>query len=107
MAATAHGKAWVTPPCADRPAGAAAPAGLPQRWQNRAPRVSGARHAAQAAPSSGAPQLEQNFPEAAEPQAGHADESALGELGVVIGAKSSADDQHDSRGLVRVTSARF
>lgn len=37
-------------------------AGVPQRWQNFAPGVSAAPHAAQVAPASGAPQLEQYFP---------------------------------------------
>lgn len=43
-------------------------AGVPQRWQNLAPAVSGAPHALQVAPASDAPQLEQNRPLAGLPQ---------------------------------------
>jgi hypothetical protein len=52
-------------------AGVSAPAGDPQRWQNLAPGVSGAPHAAQVAPASGAAQFEQNFPVAEAPHEGH------------------------------------
>ncbi|HVZ76984.1 MAG TPA: hypothetical protein VG818_03285 [Gemmatimonadaceae bacterium] len=61
MAATAHGSALPDP----SDAGAVAPTAVPQRWQNFAPGESGVRQEAQAAPASGAPQLEQNFPDAA------------------------------------------
>ena len=59
-------------------------AGVPQRWQNLAPGVRDAPHAAHAAPASGAPQLEQNFPLAGLPQDAHvvvpsADEGETGE----------------------------
>jgi hypothetical protein len=46
-----------------------------------APGVSGARQAEHAAPARGAPQLAQNFPDAAEPQEGQV-------TGEVIGVKS-------------------
>jgi hypothetical protein len=93
IAATAHGRAF-EPPSA-RPA-AAAPAGVPQRWQNLAPGVRGARQDEHAAPASGAPQLAQNFPSATAPQDGHgADETGGGVAGEagegegeVIGVKS-------------------
>lgn len=68
MAATAQGSALPTPDCRSPDI---APAGAPQRWQNFAPAVSGARHAPQTAPCSGAPQLAQNFPDAAAPHDGH------------------------------------
>jgi hypothetical protein len=48
----------------------AAPAGVPQRWQKRAPTVSGAAQLPQVAPASAVPQLEQNLPDAAVPQEG-------------------------------------
>ncbi len=38
------------------------PTAVPHRWQNRAPGDSAARQAAQLAPSSGVPQLEQKRP---------------------------------------------
>jgi hypothetical protein len=60
--AIAQGSAPAKPRCS---VGRSAPAGVPQRWQNFAPAVSGAPHAAQFAAASVAPQLEQNFPEAA------------------------------------------
>jgi hypothetical protein len=46
------------------------PAGVPQRWQKRAPGVRGAAQLAQVAPASAVPQLEQNRPVAAAPQVG-------------------------------------
>jgi hypothetical protein len=71
IAATAHGSALLVPRSDAVAGGAAAPAGVPQRWQNFAPAVSDARQAVHWAPASGAPQLEQNFPEAVALQAGH------------------------------------
>ena len=65
-----------------------APAGAPQRWQNFAPGVSGARHELQAAPCNGAPQFAQNFPNAAAPHDVHvlaAIGGGRGDEGVVIG----------------------
>ena len=60
-----------------------APAGVPQRWQNRAPGVSGAAQLAQVAPASAVPQLEQKRPVAAAPQEGQGragEEEAEGEV---------------------------
>jgi hypothetical protein len=57
------------------------PAGVPHRWQKRAPGVSGAAQLPQTAPASAVPQLEQKRPVAAAPQDGQ--EVALGEEGVV------------------------
>jgi hypothetical protein len=54
-----------------RGAVAAAPAGVPHRWQNLAPGVSGAEHAPHVAPASDAPQFEQNLPTVSAPQVGH------------------------------------
>lgn len=75
MAVTAHGStggdACAGAPCpGESPeleplgaaAAAAADAGAPHLWQNLAPGVSEAPQLAHAAPLSGAPQLEQNFP---------------------------------------------
>ena len=66
MAATDQGKA------VDIPVGRAAglPAGVPHRWQNLAPGVSGARQAAHAAPCRGAAQFAQKFPVPSVPQLG-------------------------------------
>src|SRR5512133_3673842 len=69
-AATAHGSALANP--RDR-AAEGAPAGVPQRWQKRAPGVSDAEQVAQVAPASAVPQLEQNRPEAGAPHAGQRD----------------------------------
>src|SRR5512138_1934103 len=62
IAATAHGRADPSPRStgrARRDSDAVAVAGVPQRWQNLAPGVSGVWQAAHCAPASGAPQLEQ------------------------------------------------
>jgi hypothetical protein len=67
MAATAHG---ITLPSPGARAEPLVPAGVPQRWQKRAPGVSGAAQLAHAAPASAVPQLEQNRPVAAAPQVG-------------------------------------
>jgi hypothetical protein len=67
MAATAHG---ITLPNPGARAEVLVPAGVPQRWQKRAPGVSGAAQPAHAAPASAVPQLEQNRPVAAAPQVG-------------------------------------
>jgi hypothetical protein len=67
MAATAHG---ITLPNPGARAEVPVPAGVPQRWQKRAPGVSGAAQLAHAAPASAVPQLEQNRPVAAAPQVG-------------------------------------
>src|SRR5687767_11967497 len=62
MAANAHGRAVAPRDSAPPAAGAAAPAARPQRWQNLAPGVSGARQPPQSAPSTGAPHCAQNRP---------------------------------------------
>jgi hypothetical protein len=66
MAATAHG----SPDVNERLEMGAAPAGVPQRWQNRAPEVSVVPQPVQFAPASAVPQEEQNRPLAAAPQFG-------------------------------------
>ena len=84
-AATAHGSALAKP--RDRAADGA-PAGVPQRWQKRAPGVSDAEQVAQVAPASAVPQLEQNRPEAGAPHAGQRDvlvPSGVGASGVAGG----------------------
>ncbi|HEY3745867.1 MAG TPA: hypothetical protein VGL17_06475 [Gemmatimonadaceae bacterium] len=43
----------------DSRTGTAAPTPVPQRWQNLAPALSSAEHAAHVAPASGEPQLAQ------------------------------------------------
>lgn len=59
-------------PATTRAAGtAAAPVGVPQSLQKRAPALSAAPHFTQRAGPSGAPQAEQNLPEAGAPQLGH------------------------------------
>ena len=89
MAATAHGRTVESP----RVGTDAEPAGVPQRWQKRAPGVSGAEHVPHVAPSSAVPQVEQKRPEAGAPQDGHGFTAApgvgvAGELGgVVMGGK--------------------
>jgi|SRR5690242_5292945 len=75
IAATAHGNAEPRPrsePTATARESTFAPAGVPQRWQNFAPGVSAVPHAPHWAPASGAPQFEQNFPDAGAWQVGHA-----------------------------------
>src|SRR5438045_2097155 len=57
-AATIQGSAFVLDPFA-AVAVLVAPIAFPQRWQNFAPGLSSAAQAAQVAPASGAPQLEQ------------------------------------------------
>jgi hypothetical protein len=52
---------------------------VPHRWQNFAPGVSAAPHAAQAAPANGVPQFEQNFPIDSVPQAEHFCGTAIGD----------------------------
>jgi hypothetical protein len=47
------------------------PAGVPQRWQKRAPGVSGAEQVAHVAPASAVPQVEQKRPDAGLPHEGH------------------------------------
>src|SRR5512138_920107 len=87
-AATAQGSALAKPrDCAIE----GAPAGVPHRWQKRAPGVSDAEQVAHVAPASAVPQLEQKRPEAGAPHAGQRDElvpsgvGASGEAeGVVI-----------------------
>src|SRR6476659_7435796 len=63
MAATAHGSTAEKP----RDGAAAEPAGVPQRWQKRAPGVSGAEQVPHVAPSSAVPQVEQKRPDAGAP----------------------------------------
>jgi hypothetical protein len=84
-----------------------APAGVPQRWQKRAPGVSDAEQVAQVAPASAVPQLEQKRPEAGAPHAGQRDvlvPSGVGASGVaggvVIASKLHRDDTpwHRRRG---------
>jgi hypothetical protein len=70
MAATIQGNDIVAPGFLSE-AGAAAPAGNPQRWQNFAPSISSAPQAAQELPSV-VPHSEQNFPFAGAPHFGHA-----------------------------------
>ncbi len=55
-----------------------APAGVPQRWQNSAPGVSGTRQVEQIAPPSGAPQLAQKRPDAGAEQLGQVAEGVGG-----------------------------
>jgi hypothetical protein len=66
----------------------AAPAAVPQRWQNFAPGVRIVAHAAQRAPARGEPQLAQKCPLAAAPQLGHGTDAGAGvdplEEGTVI-----------------------
>ena len=69
-AATAQGSALAKPRDG---AADGAPAGVPQRWQKRAPGVSDAEQVAQVAPASAVPQLEQKRPEAGAPHAGQRD----------------------------------
>ena len=95
-AATAQGSALANP--RDR-ALDGAPAGVPHRWQNRAPGVSDAEQVAQVAPASALPQLEQKRPEAGAPHEGQRDvlvPSAVGASGeaggVVIVTKLHRDD---------------
>src|SRR6201995_5374566 len=88
MPATAHG----SPDC--RPlwlTGPSAPAAVPHRWQNFAPGVSGALHAAQFAATSVAPQFEQNLPETFALQPGHVTVSVWlsGEVDDAIGYKAT------------------
>jgi hypothetical protein len=83
MPATAQGSAAGKPPLsvgavAPGAGAAAAPAGVPQRWQNFAPGVSGTRQVEQTAPSSGAPQLAQKRPEAGAEQLGQVVEEVGG-----------------------------
>src|SRR3982750_434941 len=65
-AATAQGRALASPRDG---ADDGAPAGVPQRWQKRAPGVSDAEQVAHVAPASAVPQAEQNRPEAGAPHA--------------------------------------
>ena len=89
MAATTHGSTAEKP----RVDTAAEPAGVPHRWQKRAPGVSGAEHVPHVAPSRAVPQLEQKRPDAGAPQEGHGFTAAPGvgdteEFGgVVMGGK--------------------
>ena len=55
----------------DSRTGAAAPTAVPQRWQNLAPALSSAEHAAQVAPARGEPQLAQYRPLPSAPHEGH------------------------------------
>src|SRR5688500_5787894 len=80
--ATAHGSGSRA---ARAGSGVFAPAGVPQRWQKRAPGVSDARHAAQAAPESEAPQDAQNWPDAGAEQAGQ-----------VVGVAAVRSEEHTS-----------
>ena len=95
-AATAQGSALASPrELADE----GAPAGVPHRWQKRAPGVSAAEQVAHEAPARVVPQLEQNRPVAGAPHAGQrdvlvpSDVGAIGEAGgVVIARKLHRDD---------------
>ena len=69
MAATAQG----SPEAKPRFEMGVAPAGVPQRWQKRAPGVSAVPQPVQDAPASAVPQEEQNRPVAAAPQFGQVD----------------------------------
>ena len=60
MAASAQGITFAMP----RAGAADAPAGVPQRWQNRAPGVSAAEQVPHIAPASVVPQAEQKRPDA-------------------------------------------
>jgi hypothetical protein len=66
-AATAHGSTPAKP--REAPA-LAVPAGVPQRWQYRAPTVIGAAQVPQVAPASAVPHPEQKRPVAVVPQDG-------------------------------------
>ncbi|HET7551374.1 MAG TPA: hypothetical protein VFK04_08785 [Gemmatimonadaceae bacterium] len=99
MPATAQGSAAGKPlgsACAVGVGAAAAPAGVPQRWQNFAPGVSGTRQVEQTAPSSGAPQLAQKRPDAGAAQLGQVVEGGAGgvvdDMTSVNGAGASALD---------------
>jgi hypothetical protein len=70
IAATIQGSDMAEPGLVSE-AGAAAPAGSPHRWQNRAPSMSSLPQAAQAELPSVAPHSEQNLPEPAAPHFGH------------------------------------
>ena len=83
MAATTQGMALPTP---DVVRAEALPAGVPQRWQKRAPGVIGTSQLPQVAPASAVPQLEQKRPVAEAPQEGQAPETA-GSEGVVTLAR--------------------
>src|SRR5215472_3588203 len=88
MAATAHGSAEPKPrsPLTARArASALAPAGVPHRWQNFAPGVKAVPQATHSAPASGAPQFEQNFPDAGDWQPGQR-VRAVGFVGVGVEA---------------------
>src|SRR5688572_5825048 len=95
-AATVQGSALANPRDA---AADGAPAGVPQRWQKRAPGVSDAEQVAQVAPASVVPQLEQKRPEAGVPHAGQRDVllpsgvgASDGAGGVVIASKLHRGD---------------
>lgn len=95
-AATAQGSALANPRDV---AAEGAPAGVPQRWQKRAPGVSDAEQVAQVAPASVVPQLEQKRPDAGAPQEGHRDVfvpsgvvAGDGAGGVVIASKLHRGD---------------
>jgi hypothetical protein len=60
-----------------------APAAVPQRWQKRAPGVSGVEQVAQVAPARAVPQLEQKRPEAGAPHDGQRAALGLSEVGVI------------------------
>ncbi|HEY4217851.1 MAG TPA: hypothetical protein VGM67_11985 [Gemmatimonadaceae bacterium] len=68
MAATAHGSADEKLRGSLVPS---APAGVPHRWQNLAPILSGAPQLPHVAPASDPPQFEQNLPDACVRQLGH------------------------------------
>lgn len=104
MAATPHGRAdeklrGSLPGAVEADAGSV-PAGVPHRWQKRAPGRSDALQAAQVAPASVAPQLEQNLPDACAPHDGQgeveesparAGEGAGDGVGEVIASKLHAE----------------
>jgi hypothetical protein len=89
-AATAQGSALANP---REGADEGAPAGVPHRWQKRAPGVSAAEQVAQVAPASAVPQLEQKRPVAGAPHDGQRDvvvasgAGAIGETGGVVIAR--------------------
>src|SRR5688572_26342728 len=108
-AATAQGNALANP---RERADDGAPAGVPHRWQKRAPGVSAAEQVAQMAPARAVPQLEQKRPVAGAPHAGQRDVlvpsgvGAIGEAGgVVIAGKLHRGDTPWQRSARRVRSA--
>jgi len=106
IAATAHGSADEKLRCSIAPS---APAGVPHRWQNLAPIVSGAPQPPHVAPASEPPQFEQNLPDACVRQFGHvcvasADDGGTGEelIAVKVTRRASPVQCRNARECGRV-----